>query len=608
MAKLSRKTIETLSVNAVRDSIMMTDHLDQFIPDNDKEPFWDGAVYIYESNDHTKENFRGRMPVQVKGTENEDFSKDEISFPISTTDLRGYLADGGAIYFVVYIGAKGLTRKIYYIELTPIRIRIILDEAKKQGKKSVKLKAFPNDNNKKSTIFLNCLQNCKKQASFAEADLLSIEALQEQGLLENITIPLTGVGIGNDLQAALVSNDVYIYANIKGSAIPQPLKILPKDMQTYEEVNALVSIDGRFFYNKVQIIQNRENIKYVFGSSLTLIINQESSGVNITYKNSDDVRTISTDLEFLLTYIEKGYFEINGQKCLCECENTDASKFNIEEQKSILAFTQKATAVLDAMRCEKKLFIDSLGNEDCRNLYRLYDALVENKPVKGLKEDLPYICAMKVGNLNFVIVLRHIGGEQGAYNLDNFFGAKLVTTYQGRNGERLPMSQYAILKSEDFLRADNIQCELFLPSFKDVERHEETFDRANWFLLDLLSAYDKSHNQNILSAAYDFAEWILTDSGDSIPLNIKTLNMLQVVKRMRAFTDEETNTLYQIVADRDASNSTLVGAHLLLDQQPLAEIYFSKMEEEEQEEFVRYPIYRFWQEKQSSKKTEVGIR
>ena len=51
-----------------------------------------------------------------------------------------------------------------------------------------------------------------------------------------------------------------------------------------------------------------------------------------------------------MTYIEKGYFEINGQKCLCECENTDAAKFNIEEQKSILAFTQKATAVLKRNR------------------------------------------------------------------------------------------------------------------------------------------------------------------------------------------------------------------------------------------------------------------
>ena len=594
MAKLSKKAKETLSVDAVRDSIMMTDHLDQFIPDNDKEPFWDGAVYIYENKDHTKENFRGRMPVQVKGTENEDFSKDEISFPISTTDLRGYLADGGAIYFVVYIGSTGLRRKIYYIELTPIRIRIILEEAKKQGTKNVKLKAFPDDNNKKSTIFLNCLQNCKKQSSFSEAHLFSLEELQEQGLLENITIPLAGVGIKNDLQTALVSNDVYIYANIKGSAIPQPLKILPKDMQTHEEVNALVTIDGKVFYKKLRIVKNSENIKYVFGSSLTLTANQESTGIKISYKNSDDVRAISTDLDFMLTYIDKGYFEINGQKCPFEYENTDYSKFNIEEQRNILAFAKKAVAVLDVLGCKKKLSMKSLGDEDCRNLYRLYDALIENKPVKGLKEDLPCVCVMKVGNLNFVIVLHHIEGEQGTYNIEDFFGAKLVATYQGHNEERLPMSQYAILKSEDFLRADNLKCELFLPSFKDIERHEETFDRANWFLLDLLLAYDKSENQSILNSAYEFAEWILTDSGDSMPLNIKTLNMLQVVKRMRAFTEEETKTLYQIASDKDVTNAVAVGAYLLLEQQIPAEMFFSKMETTEQQEFMKYPIYHFW--------------
>ena len=595
MAKLSKKAKETLSVDAVRDSIMMTDHLDQFIPDNDKEPFWDGAVYIYENKDHTKENFRGRMPVQVKGTENEDFSKDEISFPISTTDLRGYLADGGAIYFVVYIGSTGLRRKIYYIELTPIRIRIILEEAKKQGTKNVKLKAFPDDNNKKSTIFLNCLQNCKKQSSFSEAHLFSLEELQEQGLLKNITIPLAGVGIKNDLQTALVSNDVYIYANIKGSAIPQPLKILPKDMQTHEEVDALVTIDGKVFYKKLRIVKNSENIKYVFGSSLTLTANQESTGIKISYKNSDDVRAISTDLDFMLTYIDKGYFEINGQKCPFEYENTDYSKFNIEEQRNILAFAKKTVAVLDVLGCKKKLSMKSLGDEDCRNLYRLYDALIENKPVKGLKEDLPCVCVMKVGNLNFVIVLHHIEGEQGTYNIEDFFGAKLVATYQGHNEERLPMSQYAILKSEDFLRADNLKCELFLPSFKDIERHEETFDRANWFLLDLLLAYDKSENQSILNSAYEFAEWILTDSGNSMPLNIKTLNMLQVVKRMRAFTEEEIKTLYQIVADKDAASAAVVGAYLLLDQHLPAEMYFSKMEPSEQEEFMKYPIYHFWQ-------------
>ena len=45
--ELDSKAIETLSVNAVKNSIVTTDFLDQFIAENDKEPSWDGFVYMY---------------------------------------------------------------------------------------------------------------------------------------------------------------------------------------------------------------------------------------------------------------------------------------------------------------------------------------------------------------------------------------------------------------------------------------------------------------------------------------------------------------------------------------------------------------------------------
>ena len=75
---MDKKAIETLSVNAVRDSIVTSDFLDQFIADNDKEPTWDGFVYIYGDKSKKKDKLKGRLPVQIKGTENDDFSKEEI--------------------------------------------------------------------------------------------------------------------------------------------------------------------------------------------------------------------------------------------------------------------------------------------------------------------------------------------------------------------------------------------------------------------------------------------------------------------------------------------------------------------------------------------------
>lgn len=117
---MDAKTIETLAVNAVRDSIVLSNYLDQFIPDNDKEPSWDGAVYIYSNKSRRKDSLIGRMPVQVKGKETIKHPP-EITHRVQITDLENYLNDGGMIFFVVYISNNGLIRTIYYTPLTPIK-------------------------------------------------------------------------------------------------------------------------------------------------------------------------------------------------------------------------------------------------------------------------------------------------------------------------------------------------------------------------------------------------------------------------------------------------------------------------------------------------------
>ena len=64
MAKFNSKTIETLSVNAVRNSITVCPLLDEFVADNDKEPSWDGNIYIYDNKKKTKDTLKGRIPIQ----------------------------------------------------------------------------------------------------------------------------------------------------------------------------------------------------------------------------------------------------------------------------------------------------------------------------------------------------------------------------------------------------------------------------------------------------------------------------------------------------------------------------------------------------------------
>ena len=158
---LDNKAIETLSVNAVKNSIVTSEFLDQFITDNDKEPSWDGDVYIYSDKSKKKNALIGRMPVQIKGMVCNDFSKDEILFQISKDDLRNYLNDGCCIFFVVYLRDTDAQSKIYYAELTPNKLCRLIEGENKS--KSVRLKTFPFDGNEKFKIFSNCFQDYKKQ-------------------------------------------------------------------------------------------------------------------------------------------------------------------------------------------------------------------------------------------------------------------------------------------------------------------------------------------------------------------------------------------------------------------------------------------------------------
>lgn len=593
---MDKKAIETLSVNAVRDSIVVSDFLDQFIADNDKEPTWDGFVYIYNDKSKKKEKLKGRLPVQVKGTENDDFSKEEISFPVSVVDLNNYLYDGGAVFFVVYIGHNGLTKQIYYAELPPIKLRIYLSEAKGQKSKSIKLKKFPTDSNEKAMIFFQCLENCQKQASFSSAQLFSLEELEKQGVLEGITVPVSTVG-GIDAKTALLKNEVYIYAKIKGSAIPQPLEAIPQRLVTREERDAVITVGEKLFYTKVSIIQDADTTTTIFGESFSIKASKNGGAVKINYKSSDKLRTLVVDLNFMLSYIETGSFKWNGVDFPFDNNGADFSNFSLEEEKSRLEYAQKVVSLLDLLGCKKDLNVKSLQDKDWKNISYLVTALIDKEPVEHLRTDLPPILSVDIGDLKFIVCLQRVDGKNDTYQIFDFFKTEMSLVYEKENGDKRPISQYAILHADDLIKADNIRYDVLLPSFQKAEQHEETIMRANFFLLELLEAFDKDNTKvELLSTARSFSDWIFDSDNEALPYEVKLLNKLQIEKRERPLTINEIKELFRVVETPNQREDILVGAYLLLDQQPAAEVHFEKLGSELQEEFKKYPIFHFWKE------------
>lgn len=591
---MDKKAIETLSVNAVRDSIVVSDYLDQFIADNDKEPSWDGFVYIYRDKSKKKSSLKGRLPVQIKGTLNNNQSKDEISFAISTVDLNNYLYDGGIVFFVVYINRTGTEKQIYYVELPPIKIRFLLGAAK--GKKSTaeKLKKFPDDPNRKALIFLNCLQNCQKQASFCNAELLSIEELAKKGVLEGLSISVQTIE-GVDPQTALVTNEVYLYAEIKGCAIPQPIDLIPQDVISFEERPACICVGDHQFYSKVTLVPEANRIVTKIGESFSISANIEKQTVNMSYRSSDSLRTLVLDLDFMLSFIENESFQYNGVIIPYDKNSADLSHFDLATQKAKLNYLKKVVEAIDCLNCAKDISIKLLTANDWKNLDHLVKAFVNKETVKDLKPNLPLTGFWDIGELHFAICMIPVEGKTETYRIYDFFRTELSLFYKNHNGDQLAASQYLLLHADELLKADNIRYDVLLPSFQKLDHHLELMGMANAFMLELIIAFDKAPTRKaLIETAASFSEWLECSTEEELPYDVRLLNKIQIAKRMGGLNIDMIKELYRVVEAPNAREDILVGAYLLLDQQTAAEIHFEKMDHQLQEAFKTYPIYHFW--------------
>lgn len=529
---MDKKAIETFAVNAVRNSIVMSNFLDQFIQDNDKEPSWDGHVYIYTHKSKRKDCLKGRLPVQVKGVESNDFTKREISYPVATSDLTNYLNDGGSVFFVVYVGRGGASSQIYYTELTPIKLRLYIASSKAQKTKSIKLKKFPEDNNKKETIFFNCLENCQKQSSFSSTKLYSLEELEKQGVLEGITIPVLALG-QVDPKLALFTNEVYFYANIKGSPIPQPLEIFPENLSIREHRNALVAIGDRVFYNSVDVVLNADTVTTLVGDSLSIITHRHSKSFNIKYKSSDKLRQRTIDSEFMLSYIKAGAFSYDRISIPFDRKGANFSDYSVEAEENDLQYLKKVVQLLNLFNCKKDIDLKSLTGKDWNNIDTLITALVDNKDISDLRGDLPPVFTVDIADLKFIVRAQKVKGKANTYRIFDFFQAEISIIYESSDGNKLPISQFALLHASDIVNADNLRLDALLPSFQKIERHSELMIRANYFLLELIKAYDLQNNPEIIRTASEFSDWIMGATEAELPYKIRLLNKLQIVKRIR---------------------------------------------------------------------------
>lgn len=592
--------LEKLATSAIEKEIAKTDLLSSFINSGDKEPCWDGHIYIHEDKKKTKKNIK-KVAAQVKGkaVRTRD-AKRTISYPISCDDLRAYMMNGGTVFFVVYLNKDtGDVLQIYYVSLLPVMVKKLLDEKNRRRTISVKFHKFPADNTRKTELFLNFYDESKKQVSFAGKDLPNVDDLIKKGLLENISFSYTGLGACPDtrlLPKIIDGKSLTLYANIKGGTAPIPIEYFDEitNVTTSKDTNIPISVKGHVYYDKVKTITTADTIEQQIGSSVKIIapnVDKVDSSIkihlsiNLTGTLAEQIAA----LEFIIALVDNEAFNFGDAEFPAKFPQSELDRMEACNFPEMLSNRKHIKEVLDSMNVKTDLELSKCTSDDIDNLMRIVNSIGDHRIIRGEIDEKNPGQKIKIANLTVAVVYIK---ANGGYRIYDFFGNRFDVKWAPEGMEPVEVSQFMMMRPDDYLTLDNLDLEKVVENFKIIPPSTTHFELSNNCMLSMLNAYDKAPNPELLNAARQMNVW-LGQHTDFLSSEIVTLNRLQIELRERPLEFSEKQELYTIATTAKDEFHRL-GAFLLLGEQEEARKIFDTLDEDRLNLFKGFPIYKFY--------------
>lgn len=587
----STKWIEEMAVHALKTVLLRCPLLESYIDYNDRTPSWDGSILIYNHQDRKKEQLVGRVPVQVKGTQTQIVSE-VATFSCDIKDLRNYYNDGGCIYFRICVKPGTDESTVFYSALHVYDLKDILDKAGKQKSFTIKLVRFPVDNPEEITaIFMNFLENARKQKSFIGKELQSLEDLEQNGVkIEALSFTTTGiefdpVKIGNYLS----SHDFYLYAKPQGVNIEIPIEKV-SNATLLRMIPGKVQVKEIDYYSSYVVVHENGQPHLKIGKGISMVLDLENNSSNISLQPTGKLSDIIRDTEFFVAMMECQEVTINGARLHFNLDRV----FDLERYHSSLRYYGDIKKMLDYFGVEKELECDALTDKDNNNIRNFVNASLYNQRIGfvGSEEDTVF------GGFKIANILFWIWGEKqddGYYKVDNFFVPHRIVIFDEKDVTHknpIPATQYLLMNSDAFAHASNIDFEAIKKDVASMSPHPALVDKVTFMLLDVLNGYDEQEEKDtrLLDLAETINSWLSNDDNQADPQVLK-INQLQIVKRRRQFVFSERAELMDLA--KSESPHIRCGAFLLLDENEEAQNCFKKLSQEEQEQFLQYPIAHF---------------
>jgi len=595
---IDSKNIEGKAIRCFEDYLEDSTIISPYLASDEKEPCWDGHLYLYSGKTKDKDHLSGRIPVQVKGKVVNEFKLNKYKFQIDTNDLQAYLYEP-TVYVVCQEKKSSKEKKLLYRCLLPETIKNILRGKDKQKSISVLMHQIPKQLDDFANKMMVFLGDSRKQLSFADNKSFTMRDVEKREIKEFSFLAPAKKMNEIELMKYLSLSPTYLYAKVdKELNIEIPISDGPMIIAFKQNVKKEISIGETIFFNNYEN-EIKDGKMYISISNILTII------VPIN-NDSDDKPEIKIDTQFLLlkdsiikaefliaSYdareIKIGDFvlklEIKGKKFI------DNLRFNIIKWK---AFQD----VLVKLHVTKDIEINGITKEQEVSVNVLLKTIGEGNSIKLDNREIA-LNIIEISNIRLLLWL--VGDKGGNFMFLDFFNQSIKIIYQVNKDERVETCLYSYLSKNNLWdKIDNIPFDKMISFYIDVSgKNKYVYNMATLDLLSILHTFDKIKEKDknksvqLIKSAKELNDWLIEKDPLETNKITHTINHYQIIKRQRDFSNKERSKLSIYLNDDSISPRNKVALCLLLDKKEDLKDWLRKCTRKEIKEIKSYPIWNF---------------
>lgn len=595
------KAIEEKALNHFKSFIEDSKVISQFIADNDKEPCWDGHLYLYADGIRDKEHLQGRVPIQIKGTEVGRFVTKKWKFKLEKADLKAYLEEP-TFFIVCQVKKDSKERMLFFRELLPDLVNKLLRDMGKNATRMTLFHPLTEDLKEFEDQLMVFLSNSKKMISFAHSRLLSMEEALKKGIKDFSFIAPSKYADRLQLMKYLSTHSSYIYAKLsKELDVDMPLSNGPGRFIFQREDDSEVRVGDKVYFKGYhnEIKDGRIIIK--IGNVMTINMPMDNTDMKqATVKLTTKAKYLKESIneaEFGVALNDTGVLSVG----MLDLQMKVHEKEYVEELRQKLIRWKELDNVLETLHVTKPFDLTAITDDQGK----LIDLLIETVG-KGNMVNLPgqeaTLLLLEIGNIE--LLLWCAVGKDGMCAIGDFFDRSIRIAYKISEDETINVSPYSYLQLDKLWeKVDNIDFDNIISSAEEAARqHKYCYMMSNYDVLAMITAADAlektdvERSKKLLEEALKLNDWLIgkEPKDEMRPLHI--INKMQIMKRQRELTADERQMLEDMLNDEFAGDMVKAGVYLLLDRQEEFQQLFETMQEDEKKSLKEFPIWRFVRE------------